>query len=116
MDTLPDTPRPSVQSGGRATPRVLTAQFGEGYEQETQDGPNPVQRDWSIQWTNITTDQMKVFTDFFEAHVGQRFLWTALAPYDTEGPKVFKAGPWDWVYYGGKVVGLKVTLFQRPGV
>jgi phage-related protein len=117
MDTFPATPAPSIQSGATVTPRELVAQFGEGYEQSTQDGPMPAQRDWPLQWNNITTTQMKTFTDFFEAHVGQRFLWTALWPYDVEGPKVFRViGTWDWVYQGANVVNLKATFSQRPAV
>ncbi len=117
MDVFPATPAPSIQSGANVTPRELVAQFGEGYDQSTQDGPNPVQRDWPLVWTNITTDQMKVFTDFFEAHVGQRFLWTAIWPYDSDGQRVFKViGQWTWTYLGGNIVELKVTFSQRPAV
>lgn len=117
MDTFPATPIPHVQSGMNAKPRELVAQFGEGYEQSSQDGPNPVQRDWALVWSNRTPAEVKTLTDFLEAHVGKRFLWTALPPYDSEGAKVFRCpGGWNLVYSGSKIVGLTLTLSQRPAV
>lgn len=56
--------------------RVRTAQFGDGYKQESGDGPNNKQDSYPISYTGPKTKVLEIMT-FFDRHAGAKaFLWT----------------------------------------
>jgi len=58
-------------------PRVLTAQFGDGYSQRTGDGINIAPRSWSLQFTSRTTAEKDAIEGFLVARNGiESFDWT----------------------------------------
>jgi phage-related protein len=113
MDTLTFVPYRSTR--GRTRPRVLVAQFGDGYEQASGDGRNSVLRDWDLVYLAISKTKLGEIDTFFSAQGGwKKFLWTQPAPFNGEGARAFVCREWDWIYEGGNIVGLTASLLGRP--
>jgi len=51
-------------------PRVLTAKYGDGYEQRTGSGINTDEEEWDLKWTNRTFNEGNKIIKFFEDHAG----------------------------------------------
>jgi phage-related protein len=118
MDTL--TYAPSFATQGVMTPRVLRAQYGDGYAQEAADGINAMLRKWTIVYNNIqasgTGTTLKNLDDFFVAQAGyKKFLWTQPIPFDVLGALQFVCVEWHWTWAGGLITGLTATVEQRAG-
>lgn len=50
--------------------------FGDGYTQRSSDGINPVRRDWTLVFGQITDATSAAIDSFLEANVGQSITWT----------------------------------------
>lgn len=58
-------------------PRVLTAQFGDGYSQRIVNGINPITREWSVAFNSKSVADANAIEAFLEARSGvEGFLWT----------------------------------------
>lgn len=58
------------------TYRVRTAQFGDGYKQESGDGPNNKVDSYPISYTGPQLKVLEIMA-FFDRHAGAKaFLWT----------------------------------------
>jgi phage-related protein len=58
------------------TYRVRTAQFGDGYKQESGDGPNNKVDSYPISYTGPKAKVLEIMA-FFDRHAGAKaFLWT----------------------------------------
>tara|TARA_B100000497_G_C7645840_1_gene388375 strand:- start:417 stop:812 length:396 start_codon:yes stop_codon:yes gene_type:complete len=55
------------------TPRVLTAKFGDGYEQRVADGVNPNNDSFSITFNNREAVKINEIAAFFDAKIGKAF-------------------------------------------
>lgn len=68
---------PSVGGLTKSTqPRVLIADFGDGYTQRAGDGLNATERRLSVRWENISAADADMIEAFFEARRGyEAFLW-----------------------------------------
>ena len=56
-------------------PRVITAQFGDGYQQRIGDGINKNPRTWSLKFTRLTAD-IDAIAAFLDSHAGlDAFVW-----------------------------------------
>lgn len=116
MDTL--TYSPSTATRGSMTPRVLRAQFGDGYTQEAGDGINALLPTWELVYdpihaTSGTTPTLATISAFFAAQQGfAKFLWTPPPPFNVQGQ--FVCVTWDWTYDQGLITGLRATVVQRP--
>jgi phage-related protein len=116
METLSYVPSKSTQ--GQMTPRVLRAQFGDGYVQEAGDGINANLVTWEVVYDPIhassgTTPTLSDLKSFFESLAGYtKFLWTPPPPYNSQG--TFVCPRWEWVYDDGLIVGLRAQFVQRP--
>jgi phage-related protein len=53
--TMPLTSSISQTSQMKREPRLITAKFGDGYEQNTPDGINNVKEVWNVTWDNLTS-------------------------------------------------------------
>lgn len=56
-----------------ATPRVLVAKFGDGYEQRVADGVNPLDETLSITFNNREAAKIYEIAAFFDAQIGKSF-------------------------------------------
>ena len=73
--TLPDI---GVDFGYNRTgsSRVLTVDFGDGYNQRTSDGINVIRLSYTISWTNIDTERKNTLQQFLESTLGvESFMW-----------------------------------------
>ena len=59
-----------------ATPRVLVATFGEGYEQRVADGVNPNNQTFAINFANREAAKIYQIAAYFDAIIGKSFTLT----------------------------------------
>lgn len=91
-------------------PRVLSAKFGDGYEQRTQVGLNPILEKWSLTFTGLPAE-IKAIDDFLRALGGaQSFIWKN--PNEVEGRFICRS--WKSKRERGVKVGLTCTFEQVP--
>ena len=82
---------PDHDASEEDTPRVLLAQFGDGYEQRAADGINNITTAWDLQFTLRTRSEVTAMRDFLRARMGvEAFLWAP--PGETD--KTFKCDKW----------------------
>lgn len=60
----------------QSMPRVLTAKFGDGYEQRVADGVNPKDESISINFNNREASKINEIAAFFDAKIGKAFPMT----------------------------------------
>jgi len=97
---------------GRISHRTLSAQFGDGYSQEAEDGINARGESWPLEFFG-TEQELLPIKEFLDRHGGwKRFLWTP--PLGVQG--VFKnaTGEYELVPLGGGWFTLTVTFKSRP--
>lgn len=59
--------------------RVLTAEFGDGYTQNTAPGLNNVRRVLNLEWEVLTHSEADAIVNFLKARQGaELFLWTSV--------------------------------------
>lgn len=119
MEQFPTTWIPTTGTSAQVTPRVLRAQFGDGYMQAELDGLNAYLRKWQLTFEPMhavsgTVPTLFDLNDFFQRNAGQRFQWIQPTPFNGENLKVFECTTWQWNYQQGKIVGLSATFEQRP--
>lgn len=62
---------------GDESARVLTAQFGDGYKQESKDGLNNTQQKWSVTTEPLRKTELIAVRDFLRDRGGaEAFFWT----------------------------------------
>ena len=67
---------PQTGAQGSVTPNVVTANFGDGYSQDTPIGINSTPQVWTLTW-NVDPDTGDDIWDFLQRQGGvQRFWWT----------------------------------------
>lgn len=68
---------PSRGMSKSSKPRVLTAQFGDGYSQRIGDGINRTTKSWNLTFTSRSIEDANNIEEFLEARGGvQGFIWT----------------------------------------
>ena len=91
------------------TPRLLTADFGDGYKQTTLDGINSVPYSLSVVWMNIPKSDAASIEAFLFSNAGVPFWYTP--------PGWTSAALWDWSNYqrtqGATVDNVQVMFNQR---
>lgn len=67
---------PTYGASEKTAPRVLSARFGDGYEQRVADGINSIKRVWTLTFSKSTADMANVIA--FLANEGgvTSFNWT----------------------------------------
>lgn len=91
IQTVPDV-CPDFGFTKNVRPRVLIAEFGDGYRERAADGINTLPESFSLKWTNIVTADATLLEDFFKARAGvEAFKWT---PPDEGSEKVYTCPRW----------------------
>jgi len=68
---------PDLAAQVQVKPRVLTAKFGDGYEQRTADGINIRPREWGLTFNTRTDAEIAPIIAFLESSNGiSAFDWT----------------------------------------
>jgi len=76
----------------RVKPRVLKAEFGDGYEQIAGDGLNNMPMEGTLTWSSLTTSQADAIVAFFVARQGfEAFEYTL--PWESSARK-WRCGEW----------------------
>jgi phage-related protein len=70
--------------------RIIQAQFGDGYSQETPDGINSILETWSLRWSNLTTSERDTLVAMLDS-VGSTGIITWTPQGETE--KTYKMTP-----------------------
>lgn len=70
----PVRPKTSART---ATIRTLVGDFGDGYAQTVADGLNANTHELTLTWPELTQAQADAIEAFFNAQLGQSFLWRA---------------------------------------
>ena len=82
----------SASSQMEQEPRVLRAQFGDGYEQRAPDGLNPIPEVWNVKFRGCADAGADVIIAFFRTHGGVlTFDWR---PRGTTSPRKFICPSW----------------------
>lgn len=109
MSTFTWSPAPG--STQNTTPRVRTAQFGDGYSQRVGDGINTMPRSWSLTFTRQTAD-IDAIEAFLVARAGvESFDWTP--PAGVAGKWICKS--WSRVVHFNVVQGINATFEEVFG-
>lgn len=77
MSTFAPTVVPNISSTFSDTPRVLRAQFGDGYSQRASDGLNYQTREVNLNWDALEEAAFDYINDFFDGlDGGEAFTYT----------------------------------------
>jgi len=99
---------PRVNPQGSAMLRVLTAQFGDGYQQAAADGIHNKIETWPLEFSG-TGEEIKPIKDFLDARGGwEAFSWTP--PLGETG--AYRAPQYTLMPLGADLYNLTVTLQQ----
>lgn len=89
-DTFPNI-LPDMSSEPTYTPKILRAEFGDGYLQAAGDGINPYDEKWSLSFTNRSKEEIDQIANFVKSKNGvEAFFWTP--PDEVEPKKWFTTG------------------------
>lgn len=87
---------PSIETTRSIKPRVLMADFGDGYTQRAPDGLNAQMETITVAWSRLKPADAATIVAFLSARAGaEAFLWTA--PRDST-PKLWIAESWERGY------------------
>lgn len=68
---------PSKSFSKTIRPRVITAQFGDGYSQRVVNGINSITREWSVNFNSKSINEINEIETFLSNRKGaEGFLWT----------------------------------------
>ena len=91
-------------------PKVLKAEFGDGYSQRTGDGQNNMPLSIPVSWTNLSFSEMSSIVNFFIARRGfQSFYFTYV---DEGAAKVYICESWDYSHSDAADYTVNATLMQ----
>jgi phage-related protein len=91
-------------------PRVLKAEFGDGYSQRAGDGINSNPVNISATWTNLSVDEKDYILNFFAARAGyQAFYYTYV---DEASPKVYVCEEWSSTHNDSTAYTVTAKLVQ----
>lgn len=91
-------------------PRVQTAKFGDGYEQRTQMGLNPILEQWSLSFTGVPAEINAMDAFLREQGGAHSFIWKN--PNEVEAR--FICRKWKIKRERGVKVGLTCVFEQVP--
>lgn len=92
LQTFAPVVNPTPPITARIEPRVLKAQFGDGYSQRAGDGLNTRRRTYELTWETLIRTEIDDIVGFFEAlQDGEAFYWT---PNDGSAQGVFTLKDW----------------------
>jgi phage-related protein len=114
MPTIDYTFNPSVHPDfgyqRSLKPRVLKAEFGDGYIQRAADGTNTMPITSQVTWSNVTETERDEIIDFFAARRGyQSFFYTYQ---DEDTPKVYVCEEWSYTHADAAHYTVTATLKQ----
>lgn len=93
---------------GKVTHRVLSIQYGDGYEQAVGDGINTMTQEWNLTFRGKPA-RIALIRAFLDAHKGyQAFTWTS----PLEVPGSYRAKEYSFSETDNRVHEINVTFKQ----
>lgn len=74
--------------GRQSSHRVLTANFGDGYEQRVLDGINTKEETFNVAFNNRTASSINLLAAYFDVQAGKNFTFTVTDNAGDTGIKV----------------------------
>jgi phage-related protein len=110
MDNLPIGTGINVSFGSSHTrkARVLSAAFGNGYQQRAADGINNVRGTYSVVFTNLTRAEANTMDAFFTAKAG--YLAFLYQPPGYSTPKMWTCSEWSRQHVDGLIDNISATF------
>lgn len=109
LNTFAPAFNPTLQSTRGVKARTVTAQFGDGYSQRSEDGLNAAPRNYQAIWEELQSTDADTIEAFLEAQTAIPFLWTP--PLETV-QRSWIASNWTRGYVGGTLVSLTASLAE----
>jgi len=106
MATLPNI-KPTYSSSKAVQPRILRADFGDGYVQRTSDGINTQKDMWTLEWTLNATDATTLINFFIARDGYDSFDWT---PIGESTSKKFICPQWSKSFLSEQVIVINATF------
>ena len=101
---------PTIGLSRTTRPRVLVAQFGDGYSQRTANGLNSQPSEWSVSWSPISLTNAETIRAFLASRGGvEAFRWT---PPGAGSPVVVICPQWAFSYRGGGLADMQATFVE----
>lgn len=76
--TFPDIPAHTASGGQSVEFKLLEANFGDGYENVSEEGLNSKREQWDLTWQDEDNADVATITTFLDTHAGATpFKWTA---------------------------------------
>lgn len=111
MSTFTPALAPSV-SNKRFKPRILVAQFGDGYVQRASDGINATLISVELTFNNLTKSEAQDISDFFETRLGTTSFTYTLP--DEDSARTFICEQWDVQPKTADLANLTATFREVP--
>lgn len=89
MQTFNPPVRPKTSNQTR-TVKVISNDFGDGYDQEIADGLNPVRTEMELTWPVLTISQIQEIDAFFVTNAGKAFYFAL----PEENPRMWRCNEW----------------------
>lgn len=78
ITTFPSGFEPVLRDEKQKTFRVKSTQFGDGYQEDSQDGINNVVKSGSLTFVGLTTTEKETLETFLDARAGYDPFWIQL--------------------------------------
>jgi phage-related protein len=102
-------------------PRVIKAQYGDGYTQRSPDGINNLKWEYELTFKGIGFDELQEIDEFLARQGGYlAFEFTPPPPYDkdqiTGADELITVvcEEWSWRYEKGIIVGIDAKFMEEP--
>lgn len=111
MDTFTPPVAPSMSGTEISeTPRLITNNFGDGYQQSIPDGLNNTPNSAMLNWDPLTIVNLNTILNFLRAHVGITFFYQLP---DESVARKWQAGGWKRAWRSYNMRSLSVTFTER---
>jgi phage-related protein len=104
----PVDPDPGYRRGNK--PRVLEADFGDGYSQRAVDGINLNRREIDLKWTNLYKEEKEYIDGFLKDRKGQEAFFYQFP--DETAPRAYTCKEWDDEHVAFEVYSMTAKFRQ----
>jgi phage-related protein len=111
LNTFNPDPPPSPGTDIKRKPKLLKADFGDGYSQATRDGVNWIKNSLTLTWETLTLDQAVVIDTFFSDQGGDVPFYYTVS--DDLAPTKWTCEDWSVKRGQGGLRTINATLTQN---
>lgn len=93
LETFTPPVQPSPGTSKKITPKILKAEFGDGYSQSSRNGHNHIRDEVSLSWDYLLRSEAEAIDAFFTARGGDQAFW--YQPFLYQAPLKWTCETWD---------------------